>query len=201
MQCILKKLTFRWASMKKSTSIRKTTKTVRSLTFILVFALLIGCAQIPMEAIKLNQEVSRTIVILKENRLKLIDAWEMSGHVLIQNKWKTIYNKAVQIYDAKSDADRTILEKNAFRDENIGEIAAAIMEKIKAIISTGAKEMRQVVEKNTQDIVASNDSITRLLVSANAVGQTRTYLLDLFNNILPFNIPNINDILKKELPK
>ena len=172
---------------------------VRSLTSTLALALLVGCAQIPPEAIKLNEEVSQKITISKVNSLRLIDAWERSRHALIEEEWGYIYSEATRLYNAKPQQVREDLEGHASKPENIGELAALIMEGAKTRISAMAQEMRQVVENNAQEIVAANDSITRLLASANAVGQTRAYILDRLKGVLPFEIPNVTKVIHDEV--
>ena len=88
------------APMQKFTRIRRHMTAVRRLTIILPLALLVGCVQIPPEAIELNSEVSKNIAILKTNNLRLIATWETTGHALIVEEWGEIYESATKIYNA-----------------------------------------------------------------------------------------------------
>ena len=55
--------------------------------------------------------------------------------------------------------------------------------------------MRQKVEKDVQAIIAANSSITRLLHSANSVGQTRGLVISRIEELLSITIRDISTII------
>ena len=172
----------------------------RRLMLVTVIAILVGCAQIPPEAIELNKMVSENIKVLKDNNLLSIDAWEENGHIQIDNNWNLIYDKATKIYSRiLEDPERNHDIDPSLRDRDIGKLASTITQKLKAKVSDQAKDMRRIVEENTKTIVAANNSISRLLASANAVATTRTQILGDLEMLPSINIPELNKIISEEI--
>ena len=163
---------------------------------LLAIVLLTGCIKIPPEAIALNQKVSDNVTILKNDILKLIDAWETTGHTMIDNQWNVVYANAAVIYNGKSNEQKIETGFDpALKDQNIAKIASTIIQKAKAEVSEKAKKMRSAIESKTQTVVFSNDAITRLLTSANAVATTRTSVLNNLEDLPSIEIPDIGELI------
>jgi coenzyme F420-reducing hydrogenase alpha subunit len=149
-----------------------------------------------MEAVQVSQQVGQGITLQKDNILLLIDAWERLGYDLVDEQWREIYDEATKRYDAPSRvAERATAERVAPREANIGEMASLIKDERRTRISEQAKSMRQKVEKDVQAIIAANSSITRLLHSANSVGQTRGLVISRIEELLSITIRDISTII------
>ena len=193
---------FTMTSLPDSIPTIKIAATFRRVMPVAAIAFLIGCVQIPPEAIELNKKISENITVLKEDILQYIDAWEIIGHTQIDENWNVIYTNATEIYNSKSAEERKKLGIDpALKNQDIGKLATAIIQKAKANISDKAKEMRRTIEKNTQTVIVANDAISRLLTSANDVAKTRTYVLGDLEKYSPIEIPDLNEAINKAMSK
>jgi len=141
---------------------------IHSLTLALAAALLSACAQVPVAAIDVNRQVSVGIAALGSNGQDLVNAWEETAFAVIDERWGTLYKKAEIDFRAKRRiAPDAAL--SAAQQEDLAGLATLVRDQARQRIAAKAREMRQVLAANTRGTLEANDSITQLLISANAV--------------------------------
>lgn len=127
-----------------------------------------ACAQVPTSAIDLNRQVSTGISSLGTNGQEAVAAWEEAALAFIDDRWKEIYKKADSEFRIKRKlADNIAL--NGDQAEEVAGLAALIRDEARKKIIGKANEMRKVISDNTKATLEANESVTRLLVSANSV--------------------------------
>lgn len=127
-----------------------------------------ACAQVPFAAIDLNRQVSQGISAIGDNGQAAIAAWEAVALSLVDERWGQIYKKADIEYRKKYQIAGGIALTSTQAEELAG-LAALLRDEVRSKIFAKAMEMRKVVSVNTKATLDANDSVTNILISANAV--------------------------------
>ncbi|WP_282131438.1 hypothetical protein [Pseudoalteromonas aliena] len=142
---------------------------IKNITLIAsLFVAITGCSNIPQAAIDVNKQVSVGINALGENGVEMVKAWELSAYSMLDEKWSKVYAKANESYRSKkSIAQNAVL--TAQQQEGVAGLSALIRDEVRSKINTKANSMKSIIMSNTKNTIAANESITNLLISANAI--------------------------------
>ena len=171
---------------------------IRNLALITVLLYLVtGCSSIPQAAIDVNKQVSVGISTLGKNGIEMIEAWEQSAFNMLDERWSKVYEKADSSYRTKAGiAAGTAL--TAQQQEDVAGLATLIRDEVRIKISNEASSMRDIINTNTQNTLAANESITNLLVSANAVATFQQSAIKEVGSLIPIP-PAISDFISNSL--
>ena len=151
---------------------------------IIMSALLVtGCAQIPQAAIDVNKQVSTGITTLGDNGQEMINAWEETAYKMLDERWDKIYESAEKKFRTKKSIPTARLTKSQLK--MVAEIAVLARDDIRTIIHSEANNMRATISSNTKTTLDANESITNLLVSANAVGIAHKTAIKQVSSLIP----------------
>ena len=141
---------------------------IRTPALLLAASLFGACAQVPVAAIDVNRQVGVGIAALGNNGQDLVNAWEATAFAVIDERWGTLYKKAEIDFRAKRQIARDA-PLSAAQQEDLAGLATLVRDQARGKISARANEMRKVLASNTRNTQEANDSLTQLLISANAV--------------------------------
>jgi len=142
------------------------------LLLIVPIAFLTACAQVPISAIDVSRQVSTGISSLGTNGQDAVAAWEEVALALLDERWSQIYKRADSEYRKKRQiAAGTALA--ADQVEEVAGLATLIRDDVRKKITGKANEMRKVITENAKTTLEANESVTRLLISANSVLSTQ----------------------------
>ena len=163
----------------------------------LAASLVTGCARIPQAAIDVNIHISTGITVLGNNGQEMVNAWEESAYRMLDERWGKIYELAETKYRTKkSIAPATALSKKQLED--VAGIAVLARDDVRKKVHAEANSMRSIIAANTKTTLEANESITKLLVSANAVGTTRRAAIKQVGSLIPIP-PAISDFIDSAL--
>lgn len=138
------------------------------LLMIIPLAVLSACAQVPLATIDVSRQVSTGIASIGTNGLDTVAAWEETALALLDERWSQIYKKADNEFRKKRQiAVGTALTPD--QTEELAGLATLVRDEARRKISGKANEMRKVISENTKTTLEANESVTRLLISANSV--------------------------------
>jgi len=158
---------------------------IRSIIFIVTLSFIAtGCSNIPQAAIDVNKQISKGISALGENGTEMVNAWEQSAYNMLDEKWSKIYEKADASYRAKKGI-ATGTSLTAQQQEDVAGLSVLIRDEVRAKIRTEANGMKTIIISNTKNTLAANDSVTDLLVSANAVTTFQQAAIKEVGNLIP----------------
>lgn len=146
--------------------------------------LLTGCAQIPQAAIDVNKQVSTGITTIGDNGKEMVLAWENTAYSMLDERWERVYRKAESSYRTK----KGILAGTALsslQQEEVAGLAALVRDEVRGKIRLEADDMRKIIASNTKSTLEANESITQLLVSANAVNAIQQSAIKEVGPLLP----------------
>lgn len=171
---------------------------IRSIIFIVTLSFIAtGCSSIPQAAIDVNKQVSEGISALGENGTEMVNAWEQSAYNMLDEKWSKVYEKADATYRSKrSIAAGAIL--TAQQQEDIAGLSALIRDEVRSKIRSESNEMKSIIMSNTKNTLAANESVTDLLVTANAVATFQQAAIKEVGNIIPIP-PTISTFISDSL--
>ena len=131
-------------------------------------SILSSCSSIPQAAIDTNKQVSLGISAIGENGIEMANAWEQTAYNMLDEIWSKVYKKADRTYREKKgiSSDKALTPQ---QQEDVAGLAALIRSEVRLKIKAEADSMRGIINANTNTTLAANESITSLLVSANAV--------------------------------
>lgn len=177
----------------------------KKLLFILLLLLLIftGCAQIPHEAIKLNQLVHTNIEDIHNKhvnltrdyfrlRVELFDEWFIdeyepeyySNYVKIWNS-----KNPTNLFDHSNDSHRGLYTQDSIAEHE------SYIKKIKKL----EEDLIKKLDAGYTDILAANDAVTKLLESAKAVTDSQK---NLWNKTVGQVIPSVEaEKIEKKIEK
>jgi hypothetical protein len=164
-----------------------------------LFALLMlsACARIPQAAIDVNRQVSTGITAIGANGQEMVRAWEETGYKMLDDRWSQVYSRAEAAYRKKKGiADGTALTSN--QHEDVAGLAALVRDKVRGKIRAEAEKMRGIIVANTKATLEANESITGLLISANAVFASRQALIKEVGTLIPIP-PGITEFIGNAL--
>ena len=151
---------------------------------ITTIVILTGCATIPPQSIELNKAVSSGVVALKDNAIDMVNAWEKSAHLILDESWEKVYDKAESDYrSSKGLAAGATLSSDQLKD--VAGLSAIYRDETRKIISDEAEAYRVIIRKNASETAAANDSITELLHEANRAIGKRQVVMDQVQGIMP----------------
>jgi hypothetical protein len=158
---------------------------IRSIIFIATLSFIAsGCSSIPQAAVDVNKQVSKGISILGENAIEMVNAWEQSAYNMLDEKWSKVYTKADASYRSKKGiAAETPL--TAQQQEDVAGLSALIRGEVRFKIRAESDEMKSIITLNTKNTLAANESVTDLLVSANAVATFQQAAIKEVGNLIP----------------
>lgn len=168
----------------------------------MVFAALIifiatGCSSIPRAAIDVSKQVSVGITAISENGIEMTKAWEESAYNILDERWSKVYKKAETSYRTqKNIGTGTALTPQ--QQEDVAGLAALIRGEIRQKIEAEAENMRAIISANTRNTLLANESITDLLVSAEAVATSRQAVLREVGDLIPVP-PTISTFISNAL--
>ena len=143
-----------------------------------------GCVQIPQAAIDVNRQVSTGISSLGDNGQEMVRAWEETAYMVLDEKWGQIYKKAESAYRSKKGiAAGTTL--SAQQREDVAGVATLVRDEIRKKIRAEADNMRSIISSNTKSTLEANESITNLLISANAVTSMQQSAIKQVGTLIP----------------
>lgn len=156
-----------------------------------------GCTNIPQAAIDVNKQVSVGINTLGENGIEMVNAWEKSAFNMLDEKWDKVYQKADATYRSnKGVAAGAALTVQQQKD--IAGLAALIRGEVRTKIRQEASSMRNIINSNTQSTVEANESITDLLISANAITNIQQSAIKKVGSLIPIP-PAISEFITSAL--
>lgn len=158
-----------------------------------IAVVIVGCARIPPEAVNVNDQVGQGITTLHQNNLDVINAWEKLGYYIVDERWNDIHDRAAAIYARRAGDEevRAELDAGTSKEAIIAGIATGIRDEVRARVRAEADKMRETVNHNMQESMKANESITRLLTSANQVAVARATVLERVGEFLPIDVPEI----------
>jgi hypothetical protein len=174
---------------------------IRSIIFIVTLSFIAtGCSSIPQASIDVNKQISKGISVLGENGIEMVNAWEQSAYNMLDEKWSKVYEKA----DASYRSKKGIAAGNALtaqQQEDVAGLSVLIRDEVRSKIRAESNGMKSIIMSNTENTLAANESVTALLVSANAVATFQQAAIKEVGNLIP--IPPaisafISDALKTE---
>ena len=164
----------------------------------LIFGFILwGCASIPPQAIELNKNVSTGIDALEENAIEMVNAWEQSGFMILDESWDKLYDKAESDYRTKKGIT-TGTSLTADQTKDVAGLAVLIRDEVRKKITDEAISYRSIIKNNATEITQANDSITGLLQEANRAIGKRQVVMDQVQGILPIP-PNLTSFIKTTL--
>lgn len=164
---------------------------------LVILSFVTGCTNIPQAAIDVNKQVSVGISTLGENGIEMVNAWEKSAFTMLDEKWNKVYEKADSTYrSGRSIAVGTPL--TAQQQEQVAGLAALIRGDVRIKIRQEASSMRTIINSNTQSTLEANESITDLLISANAVTNIQQSAITKVGSLIPIP-PVISDFITSTL--
>jgi PBP1b-binding outer membrane lipoprotein LpoB len=158
---------------------------IRSIIFIVTLSFIAtGCSSIPQAAIDVNKQVSAGISALGENGIDMVNAWEQSAYNMLDEKWSKVYEKANASYITKKSLSAgTVL--TAQQQEDVAGLSVVIRDEVRSKIRSESNGMKSIIMSNTKNTLAANESVTDLLVSANAVATFQQAAIKEVGNLIP----------------
>jgi hypothetical protein len=156
-----------------------------------------GCVQIPQAAVDVNRDVSKGISALRDNGNEMVDAWEEMGYRMLDERWARVYSKA----DADFRAKRKLAPGSALsadQQQNVAGLATLYRDEVRKKIQAKAAELRAVINKNAKMTLDANESITSLLISANAVTSVQQTALKSVGELVPV-LPKVSSFVEELL--
>ena len=171
---------------------------IRNISFIVtLFFIATGCSSIPQAAIDVNKQVSAGIRALGENGIEMVNAWEQSAYNMLDEKWSKVYEKADVSYRSKKSISAGAVLTSQ-QQEDVAGLSALIRDEVRSKIKSEANGMKSIIMSNTKNTLAANESITDLLVSANAVATFQQAAIKEVGNLIPIP-PAINTFINDSL--
>jgi len=168
-----------------------------TLIFIAILTFTTGCSSIPQAAIDVNKQVSAGISALGENGIEMVDAWEKSAFNMLDERWSKIYEKSDASYrSSKGIAAGAALTPQ--QQEDVAGLSTIIRGEVREKIRVEASGMRSIINSNTKNTLAANESITNLLASANAVATFQKSAIKEVGSLIPIP-PAISDFINSSL--
>jgi hypothetical protein len=145
---------------------------------------MVGCAQIPQAAIDVNRQVATGITALNDNAQELIRAWEETAYQVLDERWSKVYAQADAAYRTKRGVQPGVLLTSPQAEEVAG-LATLVRDDVRKKIRTEADGMRKIVTANAKNTLDANESVTMLLINANAIGAAQHSALKQVGTLLP----------------
>ena len=151
---------------------------------IILVAIAAGCVHVPQAAIDVNKQVSIGITSISENGQEMINAWEETGYMVLDDRWSQVYRRAEVEYRKKKNlADSAVL--NSQQQEDVAGLATLIRDDVRKKIHNEANKMRQIISANTKTTLEANNSITNLLISASSMISSQQTALKEVTKLIP----------------
>ncbi len=179
-QSVLMFLCFKMWTMQKEICM----KYKRYIPVTILILVITGCSSIPQAAIDVNKQVSIGIKTIGENGIEMVSAWQKSAYNMLDERWSLVYAKADATYrTGRGIASGATL--TAQQQEEVAGLSVLIREEVIKKIDAKTESMRTIINENTKNTLAANDSITNLLISANAVATLQQTAIQEVGNLLP----------------
>lgn len=146
-----------------------------------------GCANVPVESVAVNEQVTAGIGSMEENSYRLIDGWRETAIKVLENRFEDIYDQAEERYRQR----RGIPTGRALTPDQARDVTGLVLlvnNRVQKRIDAKARELEETVQTNAQTLKATNDNITALLKSAQSVIGGREVLLREAGTIIPIPI-------------
>lgn len=154
-----------------------------------------GCVNIPPESITVNRKVSDGISVMEQNTTLVIDAWRDMAIALLEWQFDDIYDQA----EAKYRSRKSIPANQALTGEQERDVAAFVVlvnQEVRNSIEEQVAAMKKVTRQNANALGSANDSITKLLESAQSVISGRHGLIGDLGQLSPV-IAGVSDFVEK----
>ena len=162
-----------------------------------ILLLLANCVQIPQSAIDVNRQISKGITTLQDNGLQMVLAWEVTAYNFLDERFSIVYSKAENDFRKKRGLSASSA-LNQQQQMDVAGLAVLLRDKVRSKIHDEAEKMRRIISSNTKTTLEANESITNLLISADAVLTAQKSAIKEVGNLIPIP-PEVTKFVKNAI--